>query len=133
MRRIIAGLMAITMLSACAITEQPQGGNFTSVTPGTDRQRVIEQLGQPPRSQSVNGKPVLDSYACESGGQIVAVKMSVGWLVAEYILTLGIAGLVDTVRYYNLQQRINQCDVQYGEDGKVSRTSSIHGPVVQTP
>jgi hypothetical protein len=133
MRSIMVSLLAITLLSACAITEQPQSGDFTTIVPGTDRQRVIEQLGQPPRSQIVNGKPVLDSYACEPGGQIVAVNLSVGWLVTEYILTLGIAGVVDTVRYYNLQQRLNECDVQYGEDGKVSRTSSIHGPIVQSP
>lgn len=133
MREIVVCLLAVTLLSACAITERPQSGNFTSIVPGTERERVIEQLGQPPRSQIANGKPVIDSYACEPGGQIVAVNMSVGWLITEYILTLGIAGLVDTVRYYNLQQRINECDVQYGEDGKVSRTSSIHGPIVQTP
>lgn len=133
MRTILAVVLAATMLSACALSEQPQSGNFTSIAPGAERQHVIDSLGQPPRTQIANGKTAVDSYACETGGQIVEVKMSAGWLIAEYILTLGIAGLVDTVRYYNLQQRINQCDIYYGEDGKVSRTASIHGPVVQTP
>ena len=132
MRRSIAVVLAITFLSGCAFSAQPQGGSLTAIRPGTDRQQVVAVLGQPPRSQIVNGKPVLDSYACEPDGQIVAVRMSPGWLVAEYILTLGIAGLVDTARYSNLQQRINECDVRYDADGKVSGTSSIHGLVVQS-
>ncbi len=131
-RRIMAVALAITLFSGCAFTADPQGGSFTAIKPGMDRQQVVELLGQPPRSRSADGKPSQDSYACEPEGQIVAVRMSPGWLVAEYILTLGIAGLVDTARYHNLQQRINECDVYYGADAKVSRTSSYHGSVVQS-
>jgi hypothetical protein len=45
----------------------------------------------------------------------------------------GYAGLVDTARFYEIQQRVNKCEVRYGADGKVERTSSMHGAVVQTP
>jgi hypothetical protein len=132
MQRIIAAALATTFLGGCAFSAQPQGGSFAAIKPGMDRQQVVGMLGQPPRSQIANGKPSLDSYACDPDGQIVAVKMSPGWLVAEYILTLGIAGLVDTARFANLQQRINECDVHYDADGKVSQTASFHGPVVQS-
>ena len=133
MKRIIVGVVAIAFLSGCALTVTPQSGNFASAKPGMERSQVVETLGQPPQTFIVNGKPSFDSYACEQDGQIVMVNLSVGWLIAEYILTLGIAGLVDSARYYKLQERINKCDVQYGDDGKVSHTSSVHGPVVQSP
>jgi hypothetical protein len=133
MRRLIAVVAAIALLSGCALTDEPQSGQFTTIKPGMDRAAVLENLGTPPQSQMVNGQPALDSWACESDGQIVKVKMSAGWLVAEYILTLGIAGLVDAARFYKVQQRVNKCDVRYGADGKVAQTSSMHSALVQSP
>ena len=133
MRRLIAAAVAIAFLGGCALTDDPQSGQFSLIKPGMDRTAVVQDLGTPPQSQMANGQPVLDSWACEPDGQIVKVKMSAGWLVAEYILTLGIAGLVDAARFYKVQQRVNKCDVQYGADGKVERTNSMHGAVVQTP
>ena len=131
--RLIAAVVAIALLGGCALTDEPQSGQFTQVKPGMDRATVLQNLGTPPQSQLANGQASLDSWACEPDGQIVTVKMSAGWLIVEYILTLGIAGLVDAARFYKVQQRVNRCDVQYGADGKVERTSSMHGAVVQTP
>ena len=133
MKRLIAAVVAIAFFSGCALTDEPQSGQFNLIKPGMDRTAVVQNLGDPPQSQMANGQPMLDSWACEPDGQIVKVKMSAGWLVAEYILTLGIAGLVDAARYYKVQQRVNKCEVRYGADGKVEHTSSMHGAVVQSP
>ncbi|HVA76679.1 MAG TPA: hypothetical protein VNF27_02225 [Candidatus Binataceae bacterium] len=133
MTRLIVAVVAIALFSGCALTDEPQSGQFSLIKPGMDRTTVVQNLGTPPQSQMANGQPVSDSWACEPDGQIVEVKMSAGWLVAEYLLTLGIAGLVDAARLYKVQQRVNKCDVQYGADGKVERTSSMHGPLVQSP
>ena len=132
-RCLIAAMVAIALISGCALTDQPQSGQFTQIKPGTDRSTVVENLGTPPQTQLVNGQPIVDSWACEQDGQIVEVKMSTGWLVAEYIFTLGIAALVDAMRLAKIQGRVNKCDVFYGPDGKVERTISMHGSVVQSP
>jgi hypothetical protein len=128
--RFLTALVEISFLGSCALSVDPQPGQFMTVKAGMEREQVIQTLGSPPQSSAANGKPTLDSWACKPDGQIVAIKMSPGWLIAEYIFTLGIAGLVDAVRYYDLQQRINKCDVHYDPEGKVSQTSSVHGAVV---
>jgi hypothetical protein len=131
--RLLVALVAIAFFGGCALTDEPQSGQFSTIKPGMDRTTVVQNLGTPPQSQMANGQPVLDSWACEPDGQIVKVKMSGGWLVAEYILTLGIAGLVDAARLYKIQQRVNKCDVYYAPDGKVERTISMHSALVQSP
>ena len=122
-RPVLAATLAC-YFGGCAVSAETTGGQLDQIKPGMTRQQVVGSLGEPARTDLVNGAPSEDVYACDEQSRIMVIK--------ESQIALGIEGLlfplaiVDLITLNHLNKSARICEVHYGND-RVLSTSQPGG------
>lgn len=116
--------------AGCAVSAQTTGGQLNGIKPGMTREQVVSSLGEPARTDLVNGAPSKDVYACDEQGQIMVVRESILALSVEYLLVIPAA--VDTLRLDHLNKSARICEVHYDNDRVLSTSQPGANGIVLT-
>ncbi|KTD65775.1 hypothetical protein [Legionella spiritensis] len=127
--QVIALTTAAIILSSCAVvkaTNQPAKKDLSVLNKGTDRNRVIAELGHPVESSIKNGHRQ-DIYSFVQGYSKTAKTLrALGHGVAD-VYTLGLWEVVGTpIEGINNGKKV-QVVVQYNNQNKVSSVNVLKG------
>jgi hypothetical protein len=107
------------LLAGCAVSSETTAGQFSQIKRNMTREQVIGSLGDPALTNSANGTPSEDLYACDEQGQIMVVRESRSLMIAEdFVFPLW---LVDGIKLV----RVRKSAVNYIQ-GKVVSTSQTN-------
>ena len=110
--------------AGCVLSAEMTGGQFNQIKPGMTRERIVGSLGEPAKTNMVNGAPSEDLYACDEHGQIMVVKSTLSPLAPLYIIPIPVAGTIDAIKNEKLIERTRKCAVHYDQNRVVSTSQT---------
>jgi hypothetical protein len=125
-RPVLAATLAC-YFAACAVSAETTGGQLNQIRPGMTREQVVGSLGEPARTDLVNGAPSKDVYACDEQSQIMVIRESQLALGVEALLFP--LAIVDYFTLNHLNKSTRICEVHYDND-RVLSTSQPGGNAI---
>lgn len=124
--------LIIVVIASCAVikaTNQPGAKDMSVLNKNTPRANVIAELGKPVMSEVKNGQQI-DVFNFTQGYSTAAkTARALGHSVAD-VMTLGLWEVVGTPIEGIANGEVNQVEVFYGKDKKVTKVVALKGKAV---